>query len=234
MVNKLLRIWVVVVASGLILGACTYRGADDPVSRKFSWFSYLNGDDIRQTCGTAAPDRYRFIYNAVNVEQIRTYDLYLDAGPKGHRLSIRVIGPSDLSRIGLSDVGDLLNPWRGEGGDVWLLDRDLARLDQAMAESGIFAEAPHGLRLQSYDFYWMVVGCRQGKVFFDAMRWPADPFNKATFPKLLFSWDHSDIAVNQPRLADPRRVYLDRPDENAQNYELRVGDNGLIGGPGLF
>src|SRR5690606_6468296 len=58
----------------IVLAACTYRGADDPVSRKFSWFSYLNGDDIRRECVAGAADRYRFVYNGINVEQVRTYD----------------------------------------------------------------------------------------------------------------------------------------------------------------
>lgn len=222
------------VLSAILLGACTYRGADDPVSRKFSWFSYLNGDDIRSECAAGGGDRYRFVYNAVNVEQIRTYDLRVNAGPEGHLLTVRVIGPADLSDIGVSEPGDLLDPWRGDSGQVWLLDRDLARLEAAMADAGVFGEAPHGLRLKSYDFFWMVVGCRRGQVFFDAIRWPSERFDSAAFPQLLFGWDRTQVAVNQPRKANPRQVYPDKPDERSDNYELRVGDNGLIGGLGLF
>ena len=232
--RSLARRWLGLGLCAVLLGACTYRGADDPVSRKFSWFSYLNGDDIRRECAAGGPDRYRFVYNGINVEQIRTYDLSLNAGPQGNLLSVRVLGPADVSHIGVSSPGDLLGPWQGDRGQVWLLDRDVARLEQAMADSGVFAPPPRGMRMQSYDFFWLTVGCRQGQVFFDARRWPSEPFTAATFPDLLFGWDRTGVAVNPPRQANPRQVYPDKPDERSDNYELRVGDDGLIGGLGLF
>ncbi len=49
----------------LVLSACTYRGeSDNPVVRRFTWFSYLNGDDIRAACRADTRERYRFVYNA--------------------------------------------------------------------------------------------------------------------------------------------------------------------------
>jgi hypothetical protein len=47
------------------VGGCAYHGPhqDDPVQRRFNWYSYLNGDDIRTACEEDAAPRYRFVYN---------------------------------------------------------------------------------------------------------------------------------------------------------------------------
>ena len=63
----------------LVLSACTYRAGDEdnPIRRSFSWFSYLNADDLRSACTRGAPERYRIVYNAVWQEQVRTYDFII-------------------------------------------------------------------------------------------------------------------------------------------------------------
>ena len=66
---------------GLILGlavlaGCAYRGGiDQPVTLKATWFSYLNGDDIRSACVPGAPPKYRLVYNGNYDEQLRAYEL---------------------------------------------------------------------------------------------------------------------------------------------------------------
>lgn len=209
-----------------VLGACAYTGAGDPVSRKFTWFSYLNGDDIRQSCVAGGSDRYRFVYNGINVEQRRTYDLTVGTGPRGHPMAMRVIGTSDLSSFSASD---LFGPWRGTAADVWLPDSQLAEIERMMEQDGSFAGPPVGLRLPSAGFYWVVLACRGGRFYFDAYLWPGERFQKAQLPARLLAIDPTGAAINPPRDATPSLVYPDRAGEDSRNYTLDVGRDGLVG-----
>ena len=50
----------------LLPAGCTTRGAEhDPIARTLTWYSYLNGDDLRAACTAGATDRYRLVYNAI-------------------------------------------------------------------------------------------------------------------------------------------------------------------------
>lgn len=215
----------------LALCACAYTGADDPVSRKFSWFSYLNGDDIRQSCSAGGPDRYRVVYNGINIEQRRTYDLTVGAGRRGHSMAVRIIGASDLSDFSASD---LFGPWRGAAADTWLLDGQLAEIVGAMERDGNWGGPPFGLRLPSIGFYWVVVSCRGGRFFFDAYLWPAERFRQAELPGRLLALDPTGVALNPPRDATESLVYPDRASEDSRNYTLDVGRDGLVGIRTLF
>ena len=63
---------VAVTALMLGLAACTYRpGADNPVARNLTWFSYAGAGDIRADCRPGAADRMRLIYNGDYDEQVR-------------------------------------------------------------------------------------------------------------------------------------------------------------------
>ena len=74
---------LVEIGGGLLwavgLSACTYQGhIDEPVTVKATWYSYLAGDDIRQTCVPNGLPRYRLVYNGRYEEQLRSYDLVKD------------------------------------------------------------------------------------------------------------------------------------------------------------
>ncbi len=61
----------------IVVASCTYQGGlENPVTRKFTWFSYVNGDDIRKVCAGLGADRYRFVYNGIYQRQTRTYDVF--------------------------------------------------------------------------------------------------------------------------------------------------------------
>src|SRR5258708_8497990 len=70
--------------AGLALAGCSYPGGiDNPLVRKFEWFSYVAGDDIRSKCGPGSPPQYRLVYNANWDEQVRAYDLPQSFAPDG-------------------------------------------------------------------------------------------------------------------------------------------------------
>jgi hypothetical protein len=64
---------------GIGLAGCAYHGSfDDPIQRRFQWFSFIGGDDIKAACrpgSSASIDRYRFVYNGRYAEQLRAYEL---------------------------------------------------------------------------------------------------------------------------------------------------------------
>ena len=54
---------LLLVCGLLFLTACNYTGRpDNAVERRYTWFSYLAGDDLRESCRSHAPPRYRDEY----------------------------------------------------------------------------------------------------------------------------------------------------------------------------
>ena len=222
--------WVIVFAT--LLAACAYRGADNPAALRLSWFDYLNGGDLRGHCASGAPESYRFVYNGVNREQIRRYEVTPEAGPGSHLLAVDIIGPPDLSQIMVGQPGDLADPWRGKSAAVHLRAEDVTLLRRATESSGVFTGAPVGLRLESNGFFWVVAACVDGRFFFNAYRWPSKRFDEVAFPSLLFAWDPTGIAVNEPRQVI--EVYDKDTENDARRYSLDVGKDGLVGVQPLF
>jgi hypothetical protein len=224
---------VVAVAVAAALAACTYRETDNPVVRKFSWFSYLNGDDVRAACRVGGPEHWRFAYNGIYIEQIRTYDL--TEQPDGtFRLRVNVAETPNLAKLSVKRPKDLLTPWQGPVGTV-ILGRDQRDLlARAAEDDGVFAPAPKGLQLHSDDFYWTGVVCRNGEVSFNAYRWPSERFKGLSLPGVLFAWDPTGIPVNPPRQTSTRELYGEENPDGAVQFNLAVGDNGLAGVKPLF
>jgi len=213
---------------------CTYQSGEpvdqDPVTRKFTWFSYLDGGDIRNECSGASPLQVRAVYNGVYDEQVRTYDVRPRAGEEGaYDLSVRVIGEADLSEMRVEGWANLLDPWRGKDVKTILRQEDAGLLVRALKADGAMGPSPQGMELHSDDFYWIVSGCIEGQNVFHAYKWPEEPFVGAQFSGLLQSWDMTGVPVNPPRkvfdVDDPTR----RPKETRSDFQVRVGENGLWG-----
>ncbi len=203
----------------LLLSGCAYQGSgvDNPVVRKFTWFSFVEGGDLRAACGPGAADRYRVVYNGVYDEQVRIYEL------DGHRLRHRVIGDPDLLR-GLA-LADPLDPWRGEGAERVLDPATRDRLVAALADSGAFAAPNVGLELPSRSFYWTAASCHRGEYRFNAWRWPNPDFRRLSLDEALLSLDRTGVPLNPPRAVADR--YNDT--DYYGDFNLRVGADGLWG-----
>ena len=202
------------------LAACTYRGdGADPFSRKFAYFSMLNGDDIRSSCQNGV-DKYRLVYNGNYAEQVRIYELY----PEG--LRVRILDGSPNLADGLFS-NDPLRPFRGKSGIAELTKSERERIVAAFAKDGLFSGAHQGLRLPSEEFYWLGVGCHQGQIYFNAWLYPADSFKSLSFPAMLLAQDLSGVPYNEPR---PWQGF---PDQH-QSFNLRIDGNGLGGIARLF
>lgn len=232
---------MLLLAVAMVSAGCAYRGRDDALSQRFTWFSYINGDDIRGRCGPGAPDRYRFVYNGIYIKQARTYDIAPAESGAGYLLKARVLGPSDFSNVGIDpgqligDPLDLLAPFAGRKASQALSGRDIDTLAASLVTSGFFQPAPAGLDLRSEDFFWTAVACVNGRLTFNAWRYPSERFASLTFPPLLYSWDTTGVPVNPPRAMTPFDIYGEASARDEfPRFTLRVGDNGLAGTGTLF
>lgn len=211
-----------------VLAGCAYRGEiDDPVTIKGTWFSYLNGDDIRAACVPGAEPWYRLVYNGAYDEQLRAYEVIGD-GAGGAHYTARVMTGSglDLTKFSLYDL-------TAAGGWTKAQDRlspaELAEFEWLLEDSDAFGPAPAGLRLASGQFYWISGLCRDGRFHFNAWRYRSARYDRLRFPAGLLDHDGTGIAVNPPR--EDASVVLTRNkierDDGRRFFSLTIAENGL-------
>jgi hypothetical protein len=228
-----LVLWL--IAPLLVLGACAYRGdIDQPVTIKATWFSYLNGDDIRAACQGGAPDRFRLIYNGNYEEQLRSYEVTsLGGGGAGYKARVMDGSGLDLTHFSLSDPQSMA---RWTTSQARLDPEELAGLDGALAASGAFGASPQGLRLASEQFYWVMSACRGGVFYFNAWLYPSPRFDQLVFADVLLRYDRTGIALNPLReVSGAVRFRRNAPgEERSSHFDVQVGDGGLQGMMTLF
>jgi hypothetical protein len=231
---RLARLALLVAIAG-----CTYRegGIDSPVTRKFQYFSYLGGDDIRRDCVPGAPTRYRLVYNAVYDEQVRAYEVRRGAAGSGATLGTQVFGGGGNLAAGFNPL-DPTGPWRGANAQVQLDEATYLQLIRAIEASGFGQPAPAGLSLPSWGFYWAVAACANGQFHYNAWLHPGERFDRIQFDKILFARDATGVAVNPPRRLNAAEHRLasgaDRNDPTISTFEVKVGENGLVGNLAVF
>lgn len=226
------RIMAACLAISLAGCADTSR-VDNPLLGRFSWFQYLAGEDIKAACVAGAPARYRFVYNAVFDEQVRSYDLTRTAG--GADLTVRVSGGD--SRLVEFALG---TDWRAEvpkrQAEAKLDPEAYLALIRQVEADGFGAPPEEGLRLPSYDFYWAVAACAGGRFHFNAWRNETPGFAALRFPALLYAQDKTDIAPARP-FRNTYAAHVDRVRDRSGrdlNFEMMVRDGGLIGTAPIF
>jgi hypothetical protein len=219
----------------LLLAGCAAVGpTDDPFLRSLTWQRYVGGDDIARACQPGQPERWRLVYNAVEDEQRRTYDLTALA-EGGAMLEVQAIGRPNLNDpknpISLRDP---LAPWRGQRAMYRLDAAEYARLKQAIAAAGFEATAPEGLFLRGDSFYWTASACRNGGFHFHAWSWPSAEFDRMAVPLLeaLQPFDKTGVEARQPYpvALPPYSSYLNAPDTGSGRqipHRFQVQGNGL-------
>ncbi len=222
-----------------LLTACAYRGGvEDPATRKLTWFSYLQGDDIRDACAAPVPSwELRLVYNGHWDRQVRTYDLVED-GAGGAYMTVRA-SPSDTGNIMNLQLGDLAAPWRWERQERRLDPQARAALESALAESGMETPPPRNLRLKSWGSYWVAIECRDGDVIFNAWAYPSERWDDLELREALAPHDIREIAFMEPQAPSPAEdprggLPRGRDARTSNHFEMVVRDNGLVGVGGLF
>jgi hypothetical protein len=200
------------------LASCTYRAGDgdSPLGRSFTWFSYLNGDDLRAGCTAAAPDRYRIVYNGVWREQVRNYDFTLRSDGGGS-LKAHVKGETDFARA--IPLDDPLSPWRAKTVRANVKGADIRRLLRGLRRSGFYQSAPPGTRVQSWGFFWVVAACEGGQFRLNAWAYPSARFKDVRLARLLKRLDGTGIPFSPPRETwEPDR----QEDKDVDRYQLVI------------
>lgn len=211
-----------VVAMCLAMSACASTGdIANPLNRKLSWFSYLNGDDLRPACKAGADDHLRLVYNADYEEQVRVYNLYITGGEAV--LEEEIVAPLTLGQGGRSLSGLLENktgqtrPGTAAAQDIW----------QSVIASGALGPTPQGTELMSNQHYWVAVGCYQGAVFFNVWQFPAPHWDRLVFPDVLRRYQVSEMPWPRlrPQLFD-HRTEADRF-QRYPVFRMSVGAHGF-------
>ncbi|MBL4614721.1 MAG: hypothetical protein JKY27_07605 [Magnetovibrio sp.] len=211
--------------TGLLAGCASQGSSDNAIGRKFSWFSYMEGGDIRAACAPGAAARYRLVYNAVYGEQVRTYDLDANGG-----LDVRVIEPVNLKHISIHSLADVLSPWRGKTASTTLSVNAVEKIEAALLNDGVFGPPAIGTELSSKGFFWTIAACRQGRYSFTALAWPSPAWDAMSFDQVLFGFDPVAVRVNPPRkTALGRNLVGGEYDKNKIEFHTKVGENGLYG-----
>ncbi|HVT52979.1 MAG TPA: hypothetical protein VHE77_15465 [Dongiaceae bacterium] len=191
----------------LACNGCAYHGAastdiDNPAVQKFSWFSFLDGNDIRQACaslGPQAPAHYRLVYNGQYSEQIRAYEIVGEPSG-GAALTARAKGHSSLSGWWIAGTQDLLAPWRWHESTAALSAAEMAQFRAALTASGFGSGAPQGLRLASQDFYWVAAGCEAGQFHYYAWVEKDGRLDAAKFQDFLLRHDGTGLPLRPPHV----------------------------------
>jgi hypothetical protein len=220
------------VAIALAVAACSdVSRIDTPVVGQLSWFAYLGGDDIRKGCVPGAPARYRFVYNAVFDEQVRSYDV--TQTPDGASFAARVptANPTLFEYQTNAAAG-----WSPRRADTRTIDRAKYLAIARQLEADGFGAAPDTTRnLSSWDFYWLVTACADGKFHINAWRNLTPEFAALRFPALLFAEDRTEIPVNPPR-SNPYGDYFTRKGQGTpdRNFDVRLSPDGLANSKPVF
>ncbi|MCW2247364.1 hypothetical protein M2352_002955 [Azospirillum fermentarium] len=225
---------------GLLAGCAASGPSTMPVERGLSWFSYLNGDDLRRSCGQDRADRFRLVFNADYNQHIRTYDITADPDKGGAVVVARVIQAADLRKVNPTDSAglDLMGPWRGERAETRLTPRQFAQFVLRLSDSGAFEPLPGTVRLPSNAIYWLVNGCRSGAWFFNVYPYPMDRFADIRFDAPVKGMDGTGVPFpplpapdDAPRMLPPAGA---RGDSGGVFFELEVDRGGLVGPTHLF
>jgi len=223
-----------VAAALLVLGACTATtgGADNPVTRKFQWFSYMEGGDFRDTCGHGETNRYRLIYNAVYTEQVRIYEL----SPRALSLHTRVMLPADVRSFSLNGLDGLLDPWRGKTAVTQLAASDVGAIISDLKASGVFGPPNVGTELASQGFFWTIAACHEGTYHFTGFSWPSQDWENIRFAETLFALDQTEIAINAPRKTKTSKFAYpaNKGKVAVQQFHQKIGEQGLVRLSDLF
>lgn len=222
MLNLISRM-ITAMAATTMLAACAYQGGDigDPLTRKFHWFSFVEGEDIRAACAPGTPDRYRLVYNGIYLEQLRIYET--DAI---RRILVARVVPQ--GNAGALSASDLAGPWRAQESREPLAGGEYDALVESFARSGMFAPPPVGLELPSRSYYWTAAYCRDGAFGFTAWKHPSPRFDQLTFPQMLLAKDKTGVAMNQARPVPVDPQYEDAARKlQVPAFTLKVGKTGL-------
>jgi len=205
--------------------------ARTPVIGRLSWFAQLEGRDIREACVPGAPARYRLVYNGDYEDQTRVYDLVRTQDGASLRT---VVSTANVTLFSYSS--NYKNPWRPERESSANLDLDSYRtLARTLEADGFGGPTRTDIAFPSWDYYWIVSACADGKFHINGWRAAGSTPPKLAFPALLLAHDKTEIPFAEPP-ENAYAAYRDRVREAGgdRTFEVRLAPNGLVGISDLY
>lgn len=212
------------------IGATT----DNPLALKLTWFRYLAGEDIRQTCTADTPNHYRFVYNGDYNQQLRTYDVVADHTGSAVVTSRALTGSGIATSIDLG-FDDVLASWRWARGQSRMSRGEVAAFNSTLARDAVFRRPDQAITLHSNGFYWVATGCRDGAFFANAWPFADERFQALAFPEALLVYDRTEVAVNPPRARDLAESVRAKSGPRGANrsrqpyFVVELGRDGFVG-----
>lgn len=225
-----------VLGTAVLLALAGPLRADNFLLRGFTWFGYLEGKELRDTCAPGAPDRLRFVYNAVYQEQVRVYEATRAGSGAPGSLTARVLTKLRLSSFGLAEI---FLGTRDPSSTVPVPADAFDHLVAATIADGYGDRVPDGLTLPSDGFYWIASGCLGGRWAIQGWVHPGERFEALRFPAILFAGDGTGVAINNPRAVDAGERMRARSGNQSRldvqpAFDVKLTDNGIAGRmPGL-
>ncbi|MFP6690562.1 MAG: hypothetical protein VCD31_14795 [Alphaproteobacteria bacterium] len=183
--------------AALVLGACEYvERPENAAERRFTWFSYPAGEDLKESCRSHGPPRYRFIYNAIFSEQVRTYEINGLPDGGGGMIDAEIL-PSKVSPDFLLHFPNW--PWSGKRAVAQLNDVGMNFLRTSLEASGFFDSPPLGKILDSHSFYWLVSACEGNRFHLNAWVHPSPEFANIRFVDVLHRLGGTKVALPKAR-----------------------------------
>ena len=191
------------MGAALLLGSCTYGdfgNIDNPLVRRAQWFSYLRGEDIEAACTEGSAERYRLIYNADFRSQVRAYEVTADGSGGAFYIARAVPNGAALSNFTFLTTAGW---WRWDVSEAVMSAEMFDDLRFRLAEDGYFDRSGASVRLSSFEYYWLVTACVDGK--FESGAWAnlQTPLLQLRFPEPLFLLDETGLPVAAPRYVGP-------------------------------
>lgn len=204
------RSLLLIFCAALMLSACDYEGRpDNAVERRFTWFSYLAGEDLKESCRAHAPPRYRFIYNAIYSEQVRTYEINGLPDGGGGMIDVEILS-AEVSPDFLLQFP--FWPWAGKRAVAELNDVEMKLLRTSLEASGFFDGPPAGKILDSHSFYWLVSACEGNRFRLNAWTHPSPEFANLSFVEILRRLDGTKVPLPEARELSPdEREFRPKP-----------------------
>ncbi|MBI3503896.1 MAG: hypothetical protein HY059_03575 [Proteobacteria bacterium] len=218
------RLLAIAAAALLAAGCSDVSRVDTPVTGQLSWFAFLGGEDIRAACVPGSPAHYRFVYNAVLDEQLRSYDLVQTQSGATFEARVPNANPTLFEYRPNAAVG-----WNPRRADKVSIDRPAYLAIARQLEEDGFGAAPDTRRnLPSWDFYWIVTACADGRFHINAWLRATPGFDALGFPALLYAQDRTEIPIN-PVSRNPYADYRTKIGQGMpdRNFDVRLTPTGL-------
>ena len=209
-----------ILSALLVLASCTTYtdSVGNPVSRSFTWFSFVAGDDIKSACVADSPDHFRFVYNGVYERQIRAYELKADNGGAVYSARAR----NESGNVGRFSFSNPLGPWELQKSESRLSEAQVSQIINAYREDVAASPDSAGQQLGSGGYYWIVAVCQGGEFRISAFDQDRVDLNALAFASILLSHDETGVTF---RKAKPVEGF----DERAFYIKINDAADGTVG-----